>query len=484
MRVCVSIVDAGPKDALASGLLAQERGADLIEFRFDKMARPPQDLTPFKKVTVPKIATLRTAAQGGGSELGDHDRLRFFQRAARAGFEYVDIEDGSPLLARTWRELRGVHVICSHHDWDGTPGVSAILEKLVSLASQGDVAKAAYTVRSVRGLHNLVTAGRLFAPTGDRFVLIGMGELGEVTRVLGERIGSWWSYASLEKGKEAAPGQLDLATLKALGKEPMVTGLTGFPLAHSYSPLLHDAAFKALGIPGRYLTFPAQEDELEDLLDVVRDLGIRGLNVTIPHKEKIIPLLDSIDPPAARIGAVNVVVNQGGKLVGRNSDVTGVGNAFRAAGASLRGKKVLVIGAGGGARACCAYLLEEGADIWVANRTLERAQALAGDFGAKVIGLEDAPGREFDAVINATPVGMHGFPEGMPIDPAVLRPGQWVMDLIYNPVRTPFLAEAEARGGKTISGMEMLIYQAMDAFEAWTGRRPPYEAMAAGLRAG
>lgn len=484
MRVCVSIAETGAKEAIAAGIRAQELGADLIEVRFDRMEKLPEDLSPFRKLTVPRIATLRTADQGGASTHTDEERLRFFRRADRIGFEYVDIELSSPLASRLGRELRDARIICSHHDLSGTPGLSAIIEAMVSTSSKGDLAKVAFTVRSINDLSRLAQAARLFSATGERHVIIGMGELGATTRILSRSFGNEFTYASLEPGKESAPGQLDIATLKALGDQPVITGLTGDPLGHSLSPALHDLAFKEMKVPGRYLLFPAKEDELEELMELVRELKLRGLNVTIPHKEAVMKHLDEIDPLAKRVGAVNVIVNEKGRLIGRNTDVTGLEQALLAAGADPKGKNVLVIGAGGAARACCAVLERRGANIWITNRTPTRAQEVAKAFSARVAPHNDAPKMDFEMVINCTPLGMTGFPEELPIDPQVFRTGQWAVDLIYNPERTPFLAEAEARGAKTLSGMEMLIYQAMDAFETWTGLRPPYEVMAAGARNG
>jgi shikimate dehydrogenase/3-dehydroquinate dehydratase type I len=484
MKVCVSLVEESVKEAVAAGLAAQEQGADLLEVRFDLMARLPEDLSPFRRLTVPRIATLRTVQQGGRCELGDEERLRFFRRAARIGFEYIDIEADSPVLRRMGRELKSTGLICSHHDFSGTPDLPGILEALVITASRGDLAKVAFQVNSVNDLARLHEAARLFSVTGNHFVVIGMGLLGEVTRILPKSFGSVFTYASLKRGREAAPGQLDVATLKALGDEPIVTGLTGLPLGHSSSPAMHDRAFQALKLPGKYLLFPAQSEEVELLLDLVRDLGIRGLNVTIPHKAAVMPFLDSVEPLAERVGAVNVITNRGGRLEGRNTDVTGLEQSMVAAGADPRGMDVLVLGAGGAARACCAVLERRGARIWITDRTASRAQEVARRFSGRVAARSELSSVGFEMVVNCTPLGMRGFPDELPVDPSVFRPGQWAVDLVYKPAETRFLTEAGNRGARTLSGMEMLIYQAMDAFEAWTGQRPPYEVMAEGARTG
>lgn len=484
MKVCVSLVEEGVKEAVNAGVSAQQRGADLLEVRFDLMRMLPEDLSPFRKLTIPRIATLRTVEQGGGSDLGDEDRLRFFRRALRIGFEYLDVEHDSPLVRRLGREVRSAGIICSYHDHHRTPELGGILDALVTTGSRGDMAKAAFKVNGMADLLRLRQAGRLYGSTSNPFVLIGMGELGQMTRVLSDNFGSAFAFACLEKGKESAPGQLDLDTMKALGDHPTVTGLTGMPLGHSQSPAMHNHTFASLKVPGRYLSLPATEEELPDLLELVRELGMKGLNVTIPHKQRIVPLLHRVDALAERAGAVNTVVVTDGKLEGRNTDVTGLEKALMTAGADPKGKDVLVVGAGGAARACCVVLERRGGHIWVTDRTTSRAQELAKRFNGRVAGHGEVTTIGFSMVINCTPLGMAGFPDELPVDPAVLRPGQWAVDLVYNPPTTRFLTEAAARGAKVLSGMEMLIYQAMDAFEAWTGQRPPYEVMAEGARTG
>lgn len=481
MPVCVSVSEASLDEAVQAVRAAQQGGADMVEVRFDRMAKLPEDLTPLKDAAPVRIATLRAKGHGGEWEGEDGAKLRFLRRAVRAGFEVVDLEDDSPLLRGKDRELRGADHIISHHDLVSTPSPAAIVEIMLRNAARGGLPKGAFAVNTVTDLHHLVRAGRLLSFTGHRFALLGMGELGRVTRLRYQRMGSYYTYASLEAGKEAAPGQYDLATMKAMEKG-IVTGITGEPLGHSFSPALHDAAFAHLGIAGKYLAFPAAKEELGALMEVVLDLGINGLNVTIPHKETVMEHLDEIDPVAKRVGAVNVVVNREGRLIGRNTDVSGLAQAFRAAGAEVGGKQALVVGAGGAARACAAFLQQAGARIAVANRTRSHAESLAGDFSARVVDPERAADEEFEVVVNCTPVGMTGFPSGLPVPAEVLRPGQVVMDLVYNPERTALLAEAEARGATIIPGREMLIYQAMDAFEAWTGQRPPYEVMAGAAR--
>ncbi len=480
MKACVSIVDTSMDNALRSCERALAMGADMVEIRFDLWIELPQDLHSFERSNIQKIATLRRSDQGGKCDLSDEERLGFFRLAASSNFDYIDIERGSSILKEA--SCLGPKMICSYHDVAATPSASGIVDIVLTGASLSDVSKAAFMPRSLHDLQQVVQAGQLLRSAEKRFVLISMGAMGEITRACYNKIGSDFTYASIEKGMEAAPGQIDLMTLKGLGEDPVITGITGMPLSHSISPAMHNAAFQALKIPGRYFLLPAERDELEDLIALIVDLDMKGLNVTIPHKQSVMELMDELDGNASKVGAVNTIVNKDGKLIGKNTDITGFARSLTSAGVSIADKRALIIGAGGAARACCAHLSSSSARLFVMDRTAINAERLASEFRADIVGPGFTSDDDFDIVINCTPLGMKGFKDDMPIDPIVFHEGQTVMDLIYNPLRTRFLEEASKKGASTISGIEMLIYQAIDAFEAWTGLRPSYEVMATSAR--
>jgi 3-dehydroquinate dehydratase-1/3-dehydroquinate dehydratase/shikimate dehydrogenase len=478
MRICISIAEKTLDESLAASKRAAEKSPDLIEVRFDHISPLPNDLTGFKEVAVPKIATLRSVSQGGKFSGSDREKLLLLRRAVKAGFKVVDIESNSSLLANSLRDFRGAEIVCSYHDPLLTPETARIVEILVSNAARGDVTKAAFKVNSVHDVLSIVEAAMVFSSTEEEFILLGMGELGEMTRIYANRMKCAFTYASLEPGKEAAPGQIDFDTLRHLGDDPIITGITGYPLGHSLSPQMHNAAFQKLGIPGRYLSLPAQDEELEDLLELAAELNIKGFNVTIPHKENIIPLLDRLDEIASRTKAVNTVINRNGEFIGTNTDVFGVTKTFEKAGVQVKGKRALVIGAGGAARACISFLSSAGARISMVNRTRPRADVLASDFqGVRVVDKGEAEKMPYDVVVNCTPLGMNGFPDDLPISPQVFRGGQFVFDTVYNPSITRFMTEAQSRGATVQSGMEMLVHQAIKAFEAWTGRSPSHDVM-------
>ncbi len=263
-----------------------------------------------------------------------------------------------------------------------------------------------------------------------------------------------------------------------------VAGVIGDPVRHSLSPVIHNAAFEALDLDWVYVAFPVPAGEATAAVAAMRALGLDGLNVTMPHKADVLPALDHLSATARALGAVNTIHRLGDELHGENTDGQGFVDALgHDEGFDPRDKRVVVLGAGGAARAVVLALATAGAaDIAVLNRTassVERAAKLAP--GVARAGTGDDVG-EADLVVNATPVGMAGpagLGEALLVDPHRLRPGQLVADLVYHPIRTPLLAAARERGAVPVSGLGMLIHQAAHAFRLWTGEDPPLEVMSA-----
>ncbi len=251
-------------------------------------------------------------------------------------------------------------------------------------------------------------------------------------------------------------------------------GIIGKPVSHSLSPAMHNAAFENGGINAVYLAF--ETDSSGRALEAVRTLGIRGLSVTVPHKEGIISFLDETDETAGAIGAVNTVKNLGGRLTGINTDWIGAVEALRTK-TGLKGKRAVVLGAGGSARAVVFGLLRAGAQVHIANRTVEKAKGLAREFGCSFSGLDDFYGAGGDILINTTSVGMGALAGVSPVPEAGLERFSIVMDIVYGTGRTRLLLDAERRGCSTVSGREMLLYQAAGQFEFWTGLKAPLEIM-------
>ncbi|GFN23285.1 shikimate dehydrogenase [Thermanaeromonas sp. C210] len=267
-----------------------------------------------------------------------------------------------------------------------------------------------------------------------------------------------------------------------------LVGLLGYPVAHSFSPQIHNAAFRALGLDWVYLAFGVEPSRLPAAVEGIRALGFAGANVTIPHKESIMAYLDEIHPLARLIGAVNTVVSREGKLLGYNTDAGGFLRSLEEAGVDPAGKRALILGAGGAARAVAFALAQARcAALTLANRTEDRAQELARGLGeAGFRAVEVAPWEEgslagvipeVDMVINTTSIGMAPDRERVPLDPGLLRPRQVACDIVYNPPETAFLKGARLRGCLVISGLSMLLYQGAEAFTLWTGREAPVEVM-------
>jgi len=266
-----------------------------------------------------------------------------------------------------------------------------------------------------------------------------------------------------------------------------VCGVIGDPIEHTLSPIMHNAAFKALKLDFAFLAFKVKAADVEKAVSGMRALGIHGLNVTMPHKSAVINYLDEVDQAAKAIGSVNTILNKDGRLFGFNTDGVGALQALRENGVELRGKKVLLLGAGGAARAIAYTLAREADELVILNRTAKQAAELANllkqTFDRKVVADALSPNaikdtlQDSDVLINATSVGMKPNANQTPVAFEWLRPDLAVMDIVYNPVETKLAKDAKAAGAKVVSGFEMLIYQGATSFEIWTGHSAPVEVM-------
>jgi shikimate dehydrogenase len=266
-----------------------------------------------------------------------------------------------------------------------------------------------------------------------------------------------------------------------------VCGVIGDPIEHSLSPIMHNAAFEALGLDYVFLAFKVKPAFVAGAVDGMRALNIRGLNVTMPHKKTVMAHLDRIDLSAQIIDSVNTVLNKENLLLGFNTDGVGALKALKENGVALKGRKVLLLGAGGAARAIAYAVAKEADELAVLNRTVKQAQALARlleksatkKIASGSLSLSDIQQnlQDSDILINATSVGMKPHPEESPVPPKWLRRSLSVMDIVYNPLETKLAKEAKEAGAKVVSGVEMLIYQGAASFEIWTGKSAPVEVM-------
>ena len=504
-RVCVASVDTSLNDFIQTAGVSQAMGADMMELRLDHLENLEElainALTDLKaQVQLPIIATLRPDWAGGMFSGSEGERLRIIDDLIETkAFDFIDIEldldrivlENIVSVARKF----GVKAIISYHDHQTTPGGGAMFDMIKQCLSFGDVGKIAVTVTSGTDLRNFFEGCRLCRGNNLNFIAIGMGGLGaHITRILAPVTGSELVYVSSAPDKESAPGQIDLRKLHTAwdimqvrsgglvqpDEETLIYGLIGKPLAHSLSPLMHNAAFKFANLNSIYLPFEVDAGDLGAAIDDCRALGVRGLNVTAPYKERVLEHLDDLEESAEVVGAVNTIVNRTGKLVGHNTDTYGAAQALKIAAVEVKGRNALVIGAGGAAKAVCHVLDKRGACIAIANRTRASAEALKDMFDKiAVIDLEklNTAIPENDLIINCTPLGILGSENLSMIDQEHFTPQHTVFDLVYNPEKTLLLQGAEMRGARTVSGLEMFVYQGMKAFELWTGLQAPYDIM-------
>jgi shikimate dehydrogenase len=270
-----------------------------------------------------------------------------------------------------------------------------------------------------------------------------------------------------------------------------ICALIGDPVEHTMSPAIHNAAFSEMGLDYAYVAFRVKTEDVPAAIAGMKALNMRGLSVTMPHKVAVIPLLDRLDPLAEKIGAINTIVNDDGILTGYNTDATGFLQAMLERGVEPKGKNIAVMGAGGASRAVSFILADRGTELVILNRLLELdwavelARKISQAFGKNVDALElnrDNLAKTLektDILVNATSVGMSPDIDKTPVPPELLKPGLTVYDIIYNPVKTRLLRDAEAAGATIISGVDMLVWQGVQAFEKWTGLTPPFDIMKA-----
>jgi len=524
-----------PGHAVAGALGQMQRavsqGADWIELRCDEANRQTmgEALRAGRRLRLPMIVTLRSVAEGGRFAGSDDELAQAVELAAQLGAEWVDVE-----FARWQRSLSlrqrvlavcqqvergtGPGLILSAHDFGGRP--ADLRERIVAMAHQQRTAtiiklawKAASVVDAVEALELIEDTRRRFAMP---LVPLAMGEFGQISRLLAAKFRAPFTFATLAGDAGSAPGQPSVQDLRTTfrwqAQRPgtAVCGVVGWPVGHSLSPAIHNAGFGATGFGGVYVPLPvapAYEDfaGAVDALRACAGLHLRGLSVTIPHKENALRFVrergGAIDPLSAHIGAINTIVfDADGLLRGFNSDYSGALDALLAAMTdrpgpiwagkpdqsgtlALAGVRVGVLGAGGAARAIVAALANAGATTVIYNRTLPKAQALAAEFDGHTGKVVAAA---FDRLclsccqvyINCTPVGMHPHEADCPVsetNPPAFGPDVVVFDTIYNPLETRLLKLARAQGARVIPGLEMFVRQAGLQFREFTGQAAPLD---------
>lgn len=484
-KLCVAIQGGTPAELMDRAEEASKH-FKFLELRLDSLSKPANAVSYLKQFMsehkdVTAIATCRRKAHGGGFDGPLATQLEILTKAAQAGCHIIDLEVESAEECKSAQlsKLRtaGAALLISFHDFTRTKGLEQSADRIEVF--KPDFVK---VVSTARNLMDNMAVLRLIEDRSlaSHVVGIAMGEEGLVSRVLGPRAGAAFTFASYSDGTETAPGQIkaetlrDVYRLEHLDQATRIFGVAGNPIAHSLSPLLHNAAFRREVVNAVLL--PLKTKSVQDLLTLALELPLAGCAITMPLKTEVLPHLANMDPLTSRIGACNTLrMGADGKLYGFNTDVAGVIRPLERR-LRLNGARVAVLGAGGAARAAVFGLVEQGAEVLVVNRTHEHAVALARQAKAKSLKHELLAKQHFDVLINATPCGMAGSKQALPIAENELNAGL-VFDMVYNPLETPLLKIAKSRGLHVISGLEMFVQQGARQFEIWTGKPAPESEM-------
>ena len=479
-RICAVVAEASASQAAAQ-LRRALRETPTVELRLDWLKSDSErrkflaGLRRNRSARAVLIATCRRREGGGLSAGSVQDELRWLAQASDAGCSWCDLEvETLRRLPRNSIRKYGLLplILLSLHDFRRMPPLRPALG--ARWRGQVDAIKVAGLVRTIADSVRLLR----FTAKSRNCVAVPMGEVGLPARLLALREGSALAYAPVSVA--TAPGQVSLHEMKhlyrahALNRRTQVFGVIGDPIAHSFSPLLHNTAFIARKINAVYLPFLVKN--LRDFLKAVPDFSLRGFSVTLPHKQNILRHLHDCDALSAEIGAVNtVVVRRDGSLYGCNTDYVGVLHALEKK-LRLAKSRVLILGAGGSARAAAFALAHAGAAVSICARRSAAAHELARATGAEVVPRRALKTERFDAILNATPVGMHPHTAISPLQPGELH-CRIVMDLIYRPERTRLLKLAAQKGIATVSGVEMFLAQGIAQWELWMRRPAPVKAM-------
>jgi 3-dehydroquinate dehydratase/shikimate dehydrogenase len=501
-RICISIC-APTVAALESAISAAVQTSNLIEVRLDcldpvTLENGASVITKLlQEAHCKSILTFRPEEQGGRRQLDNDARKEFWSAAIfpeslfpESLFdveldlaEKFNSDNGPPTLPIDWRRM-----ICSHHDFAGVPvKIDQIFERLADTPARVlKIAVWANDATDCLPVFHLLESARI---KGREMIAIAMGPAGLATRILGPSRGAFLTYASPEQGTATAPGQPTAIELKEIyriekiDRHTQIFGLVGQPASHSISPRLHNAAFEGAGWNALYLPFEVADAKAfmrRMIHPRTRELNwnMQGLSVTAPHKSAFMDQLDSIEPAAREIGAVNTIVVDGDVLRGYNTEARGFLRPLKTKFGDLTRARIAILGAGGIASAALWSLNQAGARATLFARDSARVRNLAERFQVEWQPLADDSYADFDVVVNATPLGTAGLSEDQtPTSALQLRGARLAFDLVYNPMETLFLRQARLAGCETLGGLEMLVAQATDQFRLWTGVTAPEDIM-------
>jgi len=498
--ICIPIT----ANTQAEALLQIEKScsrADVLELRMDLIEdgdlRILIEKCRLRPVPVKILVTNRRKESSSGEDIsGERERIALLEEAVRCGVDYVDIEVNTPepllqkILSTAGAHADRTKVIMSHHDFNGTPSLKSLKDIYGKCIRPGvDIVKIVTFANKQEDNLAVLSLIPYSRNKNQKIIAFCMGEQGKTSRITAPMMGSYLSFASLNRGAASAPGQLTIDEMEQVMKiaagdsyeralsapsEIQIFGLFGNPVKQSLSPLMHDAALRVMKREGRYLPFCVHD--LASAVNGIRGMGIRGISVTIPFKVSIMEHLDEVDEDAVAIGAVNTVVNQNGRLMGFNTDWIGLVQSLKEA-MDINGKVFAILGAGGTARAAVFGIRREGGIPIIINRSLERGKAMAQELGCSFYLLDEINRVTADCLINTTPVGMMPDFEKSPVNKKNLGKYRCVMDVIYNPLKTKLIEDAEDAGCIAIGGIDMFVHQGAEQIKLWTGQEPPRECM-------
>jgi 3-dehydroquinate dehydratase / shikimate dehydrogenase len=481
---------------------AKEAGADLAEVRVDLLSAEEQPGWErlLREKVLPVIVTNRAAWEGGRAPVGEPTRLEVLTRAAKAGADFIDVElaafDEFKRLFGATGIPAPTRLILSHHNFHrplSLDEIRRVYRRMVD--ADADVCKIAMAAKSATD--NALAFFALREAKDRPMIMLVMGELGQCSRILAPKYGSFLTYASVGDGREAAPGQVATDALTGMYRFRSITastgvyGVIGNPVSHSMSPAVHNAAFADAGIDAVYVPLKV-DDDVAVFIRTMHPQGFAGFSVTIPSKVPSLEAMDEVEEVTSKIGAMNTVVTKSdGQLLGCNTDwvaaISAIQDGLEQRGRVLADARVLCIGAGGAARGLAYGALARGAaHVVIANRTLEKAQALAQDIGdgASAQSIESLcadSDRHFDVIMNTTSVGMHPRVDESPLPGGASRLEAFgrplVFDAVYNPLETTLLREAGQAGCACVSGVEMFVRQAAEQFRLWFPETEPNVAL-------
>jgi 3-dehydroquinate dehydratase / shikimate dehydrogenase len=478
-RICIAMGFPDPQKLLEHARREANAGESFFEFRLDYLPVPEQGVAIIRKFLVvhPECSILATCRrhQNHGKYNGSvEDQIRILDAAFDAGARAVDVEIESAENAIPRLEaLRGKgQLMLSYHNYDGTPSPETIMRRMLRIPADG--------YKIVTTARKPSDNARILAITKSQprtpLVVLAMGETGFPTRVLATAWGGMFTYAAPNASDGTASGQVSARVLRHLyrvekfSRAAKIYGVIADPVRHSISPAVHNRAFQSHRLDAVYLPFLVQPAQLKDFFTLAQSLPIAGFSVTIPHKQRILRYLDVVDPLARRIGAVNTVWKKAGKWRGTNTDADAVTIPLSRK-LRLSKSSVLVVGNGGAARSAAYALVGSGAKVSIVGRNPDRVRSLARACGAESLLREQMNGREFDALVHATPLGMFPHPDACFFPGAI--PASLVFDMVYNPLETTLLRHAASQGLTVISGLQMFLEQATRQFEIWTGASAP-----------